>query len=137
MKSRRQKHGHPMVAAAIVERFDNHLLIALPSLDDPKREWQFPRVRVEEDESPESGVRRCCRHQLGLTVEVVVGQPPLRFEIDGDECDVRYFFCGVVSGEPTPGPNAEVRWVPRGHLREYEFDAVSRPIAEWLLEEGT
>lgn len=135
MTSKRQRRKHRMIAAAVVERFDNHLLIALPSSEDAKREWLFPRAAVEEDESPESGVRRCCRHLLGLSVEVVVGQPPLRFEIDGVACDVRYFFCGVVSGEATAGPYAEVRWVPHGHLREYDFDPVSRPVADWLLEE--
>jgi len=137
MKSKRGKRKYPIVAAAIVERHDNHLLIALPGSEpEQHREWQFPRGSVHDDESPESGVRRFCRHELGLNVEVVVGQPPLQFEIGGTTCELRFFFCGIISGEAEAGPYGEIRWVPRGHLREYDFDSVSRPVAEWLLEEA-
>jgi hypothetical protein len=54
--------------------------------------------------------------------------------LDGREVEMRYFFCGVMDGEPRPGPYAEIRWVSKGHLREYEFDAPSKPVVDWLLE---
>ena len=131
-----RKRRHPVVAAGIIERHDNHVLIALPtSADVIHRLWQFPRGPVQVDESPEGGVRRFCKEELGLDIEIVVGQPPLMAEIDGQECELRYFFCGAISGETKPGLFKEFRWVSHAHLREYDFDQVSQPIVDWILEE--
>jgi len=125
----------PQLAAAIIERHDNHVLIALPeSQADGSRWWRFPRGPVREGESTEVAMRRITSEQLGLEVEIVVGQPPIIASLQDAEVELRYFFCGVIQGEAEPGEYAELRWVPRGQLREYEFDDVSRPVVEWILE---
>jgi ADP-ribose pyrophosphatase YjhB (NUDIX family) len=124
----------PCWSAGIIERQDNHVLIALPKDGQPSsRVWRFPRGPVERDESPEAAMRRIAREQLGLHVEVVVGQPPLVERVEGREAELRYFFCGVAGEDADPGPYAEIRWVSKGHLREYEFDSPSKPVVEWLL----
>src|SRR3989304_5193572 len=108
----------PRVAVGIIERHDNHVLIVLPSSpDDPTRLWQFPRGLANADESPEQAMRRIADEQLGIGVEIVVGQPPVTAMLDGREVEMRYFFSGIADGEPCPGPYAEIRWVTRGHLR--------------------
>ena len=125
----------PRVAVGIIERHDNHVLIVLPSPpDDQTRLWRFPRGFADADESPEQAMRRTAYEQLGIHVEIVVGQPPVTAMLDGREVEMRCFFCGVADGEPRPGPYVEIRWVSRGHLREYEFDDPSKPVVEWLLE---
>ncbi len=130
----RPRSIRPRWSAGIIERHDNRVLIVLPR-DGPlvSRLWCFPRGPAELNESPEATMRRIARGQLGLDVEVVVGQPPLVEPIDGREAELRYFFCGTADGDADPGPYAEVRWVLRGHLREYEFDAASKPVVEWLI----
>jgi len=125
----------PRVAVGIIEQHDNRVLIVLPSSpDDQTRLWQFPRGLANIDESPEQAMRRTAHEQLGISVEIVVGQPPVTATLDGREVEMRCFFCGVADGEPRPGPYAEIRWVSRGHLREYEFDAASEPVVDWLLD---
>ncbi len=79
-------------------------------------------------------MRRIAREQLAVEVDIVVGQPPLTQAIDGAEAEVRYFFCGVLDGQPQPIPYAELRWVPKAHLREYDFDAPSAEVVAWLLK---
>lgn len=130
----RSKPSKPYVAA-IIERQDNHILIvrSLDSRGDDPR-WSFPRGRVAGDEPPEAAIRRTTRDDLGIEVEVVVGQPPVWEEIGGERVELRYFFCGLISGGEESGPDDAIRWVPKHHLQEYEFDAVSRPVAAWLLE---
>lgn len=124
-----------LFVAGIIERHDNHLLIALSKGIDPEeRCWCFPREPATPSESPEATVRRLADQGLGIRVEIVVGQPPLIARIGGEEVELRYFFCGVIQGEAVPGRYAELRWVPRHHLREYDFDEPSRPVVEWLLE---
>ena len=125
----------PQLAAAIIERHDNHVLIALPeSQAEGSRWWRFPRGPVRDGEPAEVAMRRIAKEQLGLEIEIVVGQPPIIAPLQDAEVELRYFFCGVIQGEEEPGEYAELRWVPRGQLREYEFDDASRPVVEWILE---
>lgn len=127
----------PIYAAGLIERFDNCLLIVLPqSPSEADRLWRFPRDLVASDESPEAGMRRIAHEQLGVNVEVVVGQPPIFARIDDRDVELRFFFCGILSGRVDNGPYKEVRWVTRPHLREYEFDEPSRPVAEWLFTDA-
>ena len=123
----------PRFVAAIIERADNHILIALPPDAELVRTWIFPRGLAEPQESSEAAMRRVATMQLGLTVELVIGQPPLLSEVGGVPSEVRYFFCGILGGQARSGPYSEIRWIPKGHLREYEFDAASKAVVEWLL----
>jgi 8-oxo-dGTP pyrophosphatase MutT (NUDIX family) len=125
----------PLYVAGIIEGHDNHLLIVLPKgSTGTSRQWQFPRGRAKAEESPEAAMRRMAEEDLGIKVEIVVGQSPLATEVDSSVVELRYFICGVVRGELKTGPYSETRWVPKGHLREYELDKPSQPVASWLLE---
>jgi len=125
----------PRAAAGIIERHDNSILIVLPPEQvEGARCWRFPRGLAREGEPPEAAMRRVAQEQLGFAVEIVVGQPPVVVHLEGAEVEMRYFFCGVENGEPRAITYAELRWVPKGHLREYEFDDASKPIVEWMLE---
>lgn len=125
----------PLYVAAIIERFDNHMLIARGARGaDGTALWFFPRAPANPGESPEAAMRRVAQELLGIEIEIVVGQPPLVEQVDGVSAELRYFFCGVILGEPQAREGGELRWVPKAHLREYEFDPPSRIVAEWLLE---
>jgi len=85
------------------------------------------------------GVMMRGAHKAAIAVrnpkgEIVVGQPPLLESIDENPVELRFFFCGVQQGEPSANSYAEIRWIEKGHLTEYDFDAVSKPIADWLME---
>ena len=121
------------LASAIIERPDKHYLIVRRP-EETERLWLFPRGIVDEGESPEAAMRRIARDDIGLSLEIVVGQPPLHVESGGERFEIRYFFCGVIQGEASPGPYAELRWISKAHLQEYEFDGVSKPVAEWMIE---
>ncbi len=124
----------PRYAAAIIERADNHVLIALPADCESERKWIFPRGQVDLKESAEAAMRRITQEQLNLYVELVIGQPPLLCDIAGRPSEVRYFLCGLTDGDAKAGPYAEIRWVLRAHLQEYDFDIASKSVVEWLLE---
>ena len=123
----------PRYVAAIIERADNHVLIALPRDTGENRQWMFPRGLADPKESAEAAMRRIAPEQLGLFVELVIGQPPFLCEIAGHPAEVRYFFCGLAGEDATPGHYSEIRWIPRAHLREYDFDDASKVVVEWLL----
>ncbi len=119
----------------VIERADNHVLIVRKSdADAATGRWQFPSGRARPNESPEAAMRRIVLDQLRMEVEIVVGQPPLVENVDGKEVELRYFFCGVINGEPIGNAYAETRWVLKGQLREYEFEPISRQVVDWLLD---
>jgi hypothetical protein len=83
---------------------------------------------------PEAHMRRWAKDTLGVRIEIVVGQPPLPFEWEGTTYELRCFFCGIASGEVERGPYAELRWVSRHHLAEYDFHPAFAEIVGWLRE---
>ena len=122
-------------AAALIERHDHHMLIQRCAGDPGLSPvWQFPRGAVKPGESSEGAMRRIAREILGVDVEVVVGQPPFVEVVDGVRYELRYFFCGIIRGEIMGDDQDTLRWISKAHLREYDFDALSRPVAEWLLD---
>lgn len=126
---------HPLYAVGIIERHDNTILIVRPGDRGGVRSaWQFPFGIARDHESPEAAMRRVAHECLGLEIEIVVGQPPLLQTIEGKSAELRYFFCGIQQGGPDGKAFAEVRWINRGHLLEYEFDQAFRPVVDWLLE---
>ena len=128
----------PVYAAGVLERFDHHVLIALASHDEAQpRHWQFPRGLILPKETPETSMRRIMDQLLGVEVEIVIGQPPIEGSVNGERVLMRYFFCGLLSGEPAAGDFEEIRWVHRIHLSEYDFDEASQPVTQWLLDGST
>ena len=68
----RSKFGKPYVAA-IIERHDNHILIARLTTDEGVEPlWCFPRGRATDEETPEAAMRRITKDDLGMNVEIVV-----------------------------------------------------------------
>lgn len=80
-------------------------------------------------------MRRLARECFSATVEIEIGQPPVVVPIDGRPAELRFFMCHVTGGSPETCEGEELRWILKAHFREYDFDDVSKPVAEWLLED--
>lgn len=122
-------------ARAILRRSTRELLILKPQ-DEPDALWQFPGGRADPRESPEAALRRHCRGLLGVELELHVGQPPFVHNFGTHSVTYRYYWAGVL-GEPRAAPACELRWVLPGQLREYDFDAPTRQVVEWLQRTST
>lgn len=125
-----------VVSAGIIERFDNRLLVVRSSAAEAAcGPWEFPHGRVQADESPEAAMRRIAQHDLGLRVEIVIGQPPLTQEVDGQSVQLRYFFCGVMSEEAPTERDGRIDWVLTKQLGDHDFAEWCKPLVAWLQEE--
>lgn len=123
-----------MYAAGVIEREDGHVLIAIgKDQAASSRLWQFPRCPVAPGATPEAAMRRFAAEDLDMPIDIIEGRPPLVCEVDGSEIELRYLFCVPVGGDPHTGPFAEIRWVRKAHLLEYEFDEASKPVSAWML----
>lgn len=122
-------------ARAIVQQNGRELLILR---DSPLADgfWSFPGGRAEKKETPEAALRRHCREALGVELELHIGQPPFVHNFGTHSVTYRYYWAGVL-GEPRAAPACELRWVLPGQLREYDFDAPTRQVVEWLQRTST
>lgn len=125
----------PRYSVGLIERSDQHYLIVLPEQpESANRLWGFPQGEVKSDESPEGAMRRIASERFGLAIDVLVGQPPYAAMREETTVEIRCLECVVTGGEAST-VDGEIRWVSKLHLREYEFDAISKPMVDWLLEE--
>jgi 8-oxo-dGTP diphosphatase len=98
--------------------------------------WEFPGGRLLPRESPEAGLRRCCRTLLGVEVDFELGQPPFVHDFGTHTVTFRYYAASIRDGAIKPPRGADCRWVLEGQLRDYEFDAATQRVVDWLLEEN-
>jgi len=130
----RQKNQAWMEVRALIMNSRREYLICLPRTSEDESRWEFPGGMARENEGPEQALRRCCREQLGVDLEITLGQPPFVHNFGGKSITYRYFVCGVRKGAPEPLGCAEVRWVLAGQLRDYEFDRPTQDVVDWILE---
>jgi ADP-ribose pyrophosphatase YjhB (NUDIX family) len=117
-----------------VEGHGGEVLICRPQDDPGRRFWEFPGGQARSGESPEAAMRRLAKERTGVHVEIHVGQPPLPAERDGSAVEYRCFLCGLSAGDAQPLDYAEVRWVAKGQLCEYDFDPITKRIVDWYTK---
>ncbi|QOJ15101.1 MAG: NUDIX domain-containing protein [Planctomycetia bacterium] len=117
---------------ALIETRPEHLLIVRGS-PGPNVAWEFPGGRNRPEESPEAALRRVCLAQLGVDLDISIGQPPFDYEYADGLVRFRYYMCQISHGDAQPVGCAEVRAVHVRQLRDYIFEDAAAKVVEWLL----
>jgi mutator protein MutT len=136
MKASRPERWTDSRALILRSRRRHVLIVRRAAETGTESVWEFPGGRIGERESPEAGLRRQVRTQLGVELELVVGQPPFEYSFGTHTVVYRYYICGLLQGQPRALGCAEVRWVLTGQLREYVFDSPTQQVVQWLIETG-
>ncbi len=123
---------------ALIRNARRELAIIRPApgqaaLDDGA--WQFPGGRAEPGESPEAALRRKCRDQLAVELDLHVGHPPFRYNAGTRTLMFRYYVAVLAHGEATPRGCTELRWALPQQLREYHFDVPTQQVIDWILKD--
>lgn len=121
-----------MDTRAIIERVRDVLIVRSREDDPYPGLWTFPGGAVEPDGSPEVALRAYMEQRLGLRVELIVGQPPFLYDVNGRQLTFRYYISGILEGAPTTAWWPEFQWVHKGRLSEYDFEPQAKQVAEWL-----
>ena len=125
----------PVVAALIVR--GGRLLIARrPEGRHMAGRWEFPGGKLEKGESPEDAVEREIREELGLDVRAGRIYQAIAYSYPEKDVLLLFYAAVVVSGEPRPIEEAEIRWVTVEELDGYAFAPVDEMLVQRLKRDG-
>jgi len=125
------------VTAGLVFRDGRLLITRRPDDTHLGGLWEFPGGKVEPGESFESGLVRELDEELGI--EVLVGELIESIDHDYPEKSVhlRFFRCDWLAREPQLHEVADLAWVTRGQLGDYEFPAADARLLDRLRSDET
>jgi 8-oxo-dGTP diphosphatase len=121
------------VAAALIEREGRLLVGQRRRADSFGLKWEFPGGKVRPNETPEQGLARELREELG--VESVIGAEVYRTRHRYKELShelLLIFFAARLEGEPSNLAFEQIRWVEKNRLDALEFLPADRVLVARL-----
>lgn len=111
-------------ASALITRTGAHgieVLLVRRAIPPEEGAWDCPGGFLDPDEHPEDAVRRECREELALEVQLnqIAGIFMDRYGEDGEYLLNIYYEAQIPQGTPSPGSDvSEARWFPLDRLPE-------------------
>jgi len=125
-----------LVVAGLMVRGE-HVLITQRRADQAlPLQWEFPGGKVEPGEAPTVALARELTEEIGVTVEVGRIWDVLFHAYPTFDLVMLVYACRIVSGEPRPVEVANVKWVPRTELGQWDILPADRPLVDRLVSEG-
>lgn len=126
-----------LVTAAIVQQEDRILLTR--RLDGTRHAglWEFPGGKLDPGESPQEGLQRELREELGLDIRVGEIFDVVYHRYDWGAVLLLAYRCEALGGEIRNLQVAEHRWVPPADLGSYPILPADLPLIARLQRPGT
>ncbi|MEO8051396.1 MAG: NUDIX domain-containing protein [Acidobacteriota bacterium] len=110
------------VVAAVIERGGMILIGQRKLRGRHALKWEFPGGKIEPGEEPREALERELREELGI--EARIGDEIQRYDFSyatGRVTRLIFFRVTDFAGEPENLDFAQITWVERHHLPEYDF----------------
>lgn len=111
------------VSAGLVFRGGKLLITQRHAADHLGGLWEFPGGKREPGESFEQCLARELREELGIEVEVLEHLETITHDYPERTVHLRFFRCGLRSGEPEPLGCAALKWIGAAELEQHPFPA--------------
>ncbi len=124
-----------MVTAAVIEREGAFLVTRRLAGTHLEGRWEFPGGKCEPGEAYTACLEREIREELDCGIVVRDEVFSVCHEYPERTVELHFFRCEL-TGEPRPMLGQEMRWVPRGRLRELEFPPADAELIRMLSDAG-
>jgi len=123
-----------VVVAAILRREGRVLLTQRPEGTHLAGLWEFPGGKLEAGESPEQALRRECREECGVELEVGRIVEVVFHTYDDRDVLLLFYDCRLVSGEIRHLEIADHEWCPIDELHSRALPPADAPLIPRLRE---
>jgi len=124
-----------VVMAAVVEKDGRYMICRRGPGRRLEGYWEFPGGKLEPGETPEAGLARELREELGIETET--GRIlDAQLESEFHEFIILYYHSRIISGEPALTEHSEIRYVLPRELTGYLFSTADAKAAARLAERG-
>ena len=120
------------VVAALIRGGDRVLLCRRPEGKAQGGKWEFPGGKIEPGETGEAALRRECREELDVTLEVGRALADVRQEYPGRSVHLTLYEARIASGAPRMLEHSAIRWVSPGELGGYDLCPADAQLVERL-----
>ena len=111
-----------LVVAALIQRGTQFLVCQRTRHQTMPLQWEFPGGKIEPGEQPRDALRRELEEELGIAARI--GDEVARLKHvykNGNAVELRFFLVREFEGEMENRIFADVRWVERSRLPDYDF----------------
>ena len=123
-----------VVAALIIK--DNKLMICQrPAFKSRPLLWEFPGGKVEENETKEQALKRECKEELDILIEVRDLYAEVSYTYPDISINLSLFKASVKNGEPRLIEHNDLKWINLDQLDEFDFCSADKSIIEKLKNE--
>jgi 8-oxo-dGTP diphosphatase len=125
----------PVVCAVIEDGRDHVLVAQRPAHKHLALKWEFAGGKIEPGESAAAALVREIQEELGCSIEVGAGLPPVRHDYGQVQIEMIPFVCTLApaSAPPHPHEHIAIRWVTVDELRQLDLAPADLPVIESYL----
>lgn len=124
------------VVAGLIIR-DGKLLIAKrPGDKHMGGRWEFPGGKIERGESPEQALERELNEELGIETEAGRIYHAVAHSYPEKDVLLLFYRCRLISGEPKPIEEADVRWISEAEIGSYSWAEADVPVVRQIARDG-
>ncbi|HXR03411.1 MAG TPA: 8-oxo-dGTP diphosphatase MutT, partial [Verrucomicrobiae bacterium] len=94
--------------------------------------WEFPGGKREQSETFAQCLVREIREELGAEISVGELFEDVTHAYPEKTVRLKFFLCDLISGEPQPLGCADVKWIGKAELADYQFPAADARLLDKL-----
>ncbi|WP_140938295.1 (deoxy)nucleoside triphosphate pyrophosphohydrolase [Sphingobacterium lumbrici] len=122
------------VSCAIIEHQDKILICQRSITMSLPLKWEFPGGKLEADESKEDCLTREIKEELNIDITIGRELPMVEYRYPEFLICLYPFECTLRGGELQATEHAQVIWVDKAELSNYEWAEADIPIVQKLLK---
>ena len=109
------------VVAALIRREDKFLICQRPENKARGLLWEFVGGKVEAGESKAEALKRECREELNIAIEVGEIFAEVTHRYSDITVHLTLFNAGISDGEPQKLEHEDIRWIKPSQIPQYDF----------------